>query len=67
MQRRGGTGVGLALVSAAAFGTSGSFASSLLDAGWTPGAAVTARLVIAALVLTVPAALLLRGRLADLR
>ncbi len=59
--------MGLALLSAAAFGTSGSFAASLLDAGWTPGAAVTARLVIAALVLTVPAALLLRGRLADLR
>jgi drug/metabolite transporter (DMT)-like permease len=53
-------------VSAAAFGTSGSFAASLLEAGWTPGAAVTTRVVLAALVLTLPAVLLLRGRFADL-
>lgn len=59
--------MGLALVSAAAFGTSGSFAASLLEAGWTPGAAVTARVVLAAVVLTLPAVLLLRGRWADLR
>jgi len=59
--RAGGIGLGLALVSAAAFGTSGTFAASLLEAGWTPGAAVTTRVVLAALVLTVPALLLLRG------
>jgi drug/metabolite transporter (DMT)-like permease len=63
----GGTGLGLALLSAASFGTSGTFAASLLAAGWTPGAAVTVRVVLAALVLTVPAVLLLRGRLAALR
>ena len=57
-----GAGLGLALVSAATFSTSGSFASSLITAGWTPGAAVTARVVLAALVLTLPAVLLLRGR-----
>lgn len=57
-----GAGGSLAVLSAATFGTSGAFAASLLDAGWTPGAAVTARVVIAALVLTVPALLQLRGR-----
>lgn len=48
-------GLGLAVLSAAAFGTSGAFAASLLEAGWTPGAAVTARVGLAAIVLTVPA------------
>ncbi len=52
----------LALLSAAAFGTSGSFASSLLATGWTPGAAVTVRVAIAAAVLTLPAVRQLRGR-----
>ena len=60
-------GLGLAVVSAAAFGTSGTFAASLLAAGWTPGAAVTVRVGIAALVLTVPALLALRGRRGWLR
>ena len=55
-------GLGLAVLSAATFGTSGSFAASLIDAGWTPGAAVTARIVIAGLVLTVPALMQLRSR-----
>lgn len=57
----GGLGLTLALLSAATFGTSGSFAASLIEAGWTPGAAVTARVLVAALVLTVPALLQLRG------
>jgi drug/metabolite transporter (DMT)-like permease len=56
----GNVGLGLALLSAATFGTSGAFAASLIDAGWTPGAAVTARIVIAGLVLTVPALVRLR-------
>lgn len=62
MQRQSAAraGLSLALLSGAAFGTSGSFASSLLEAGWTPAAAVTARVVVAALVLTVPAVLTLR-------
>ena len=34
----------LAFVSAAAFALSGSFAKSLFDAGWSPGAAVAARI-----------------------
>lgn len=61
-QRVAGAGLGVALVSAGAFGTSGVFAASLLATGWTPGAAVTVRVTVAALLLTVPALLLLRGR-----
>jgi drug/metabolite transporter (DMT)-like permease len=54
-------GLGLAIVSGAAFGTSGSFATSLIRAGWSPGAAVVSRVVVAAVVLTVPALLRLRA------
>ena len=57
-----GTGLALAVLSAATFGTSGAFASSLIDAGWSPAAAVVTRVAVAALVLTVPAVLQLRGR-----
>ena len=60
-------GLSLALLSGATFGTSGSFASSLLSAGWSPGAAVTARVTIAALVLTVPALLQLRSAQVSIR
>ncbi|HMC72548.1 MAG TPA: EamA family transporter, partial [Mycobacteriales bacterium] len=42
-QRRAGLGWALAILSAGTFGTSGTFAASLLAIGWTPGAAVTAR------------------------
>ena len=62
-----GTGLGLALVSAATFGTSGAFAASLIASGWSPGAAVTVRVLLAAAVLTVPALLSLRGRFSELR
>lgn len=55
-------GLGLALLSAATFSTSGSFGTSLIRAGWTPVAAVTLRIVIAAVVLTGPALWQLRGR-----
>ena len=61
------TGVGLALLSAATFGTSGSFATALLDAGWTPNAVVIARISIAAALLAVPAALALRRSSATVR
>lgn len=64
---RGGVGLVFALLSAATFGTSGVFATSLLDEGWTAGSAVTVRVVVAALVLTLPALLLLRGRSGALR
>ena len=55
-------GLGLALLSSAAFGTSGTFARALIDAGWSPGAAVTVRISIAALILAIPGILALRGR-----
>ena len=61
-QRSAGAGLGLALLSAVTFGTSGTFARSLIDAGWSAEAAVAARVGIAALVLAVPAVLALRGR-----
>lgn len=61
-----GAGLALAVLSAATFGTSGAFAASLLESGWTPGAAVSVRVAVAALVLTVPALLQLRGRSAQL-
>jgi drug/metabolite transporter (DMT)-like permease len=64
---QGGAGLTLGLVSAAAFGTSGTFAAALIGAGWSPGAAVLARIAVAALILTVPAVLRLRGRWALLR
>ena len=60
MRRRSGTGVVIALLSACTFGTSGTFATSLLDAGWSVGAAVTVRIAVGALVLTVPALVQLR-------
>lgn len=64
MESRGRTDAGLALavLSAATFGTSGSLATSLIRAGWTPGAAVLARILVASLVLTVPALMQLRRR-----
>ncbi len=55
-------GLWLALLSALTFGTSGSMARGLLDAGWSPVAAVTARGAVAAALLAVPAALTMRGR-----
>ena len=63
----GGTGLTLAAASAATFGTSGTFASSLIDAGWSPGAAAASRIAVAALLLTIPATLQLRGRWGRLR
>ena len=63
----GRAGLTLAAASAATFGTSGTFASSLIRAGWSPAAAVLARIAVAALVLTGPALLQLRGRWTLLR
>jgi drug/metabolite transporter (DMT)-like permease len=63
----GGKGLLLSLTAAATFGTSGSFATSLTDAGWTTGAAVTARITMAALVLTIPAMIQLQRQWPALR
>src|SRR6185369_13485188 len=61
------SGVALALLSSATFAPSGTFASTLLDAGWSSVAAVTFQFGIAALVLALPAALSLRSRWQTLR
>jgi drug/metabolite transporter (DMT)-like permease len=60
-------GLALTVAAAAAFGTSGTFADALLTAGWSPAAAVAARVGVAALALTVPAVLTMRGRWGLLR
>ncbi|MCK2034615.1 DMT family transporter [Microbacterium sp. SSW1-49] len=60
-------GLPLAIGAAFAFGMSGGWARGLIDAGWTPGAAVTARIWVAALVLLIPAILSLRGQWGVLR
>ena len=65
--RQAGLGFGLAALSAATFGTSGPFAAALMSAGWSPAAAVTARVGIAAAVLTPQALVQLRGRWSLLR
>ncbi|MEN3357133.1 MAG: hypothetical protein V7637_1115 [Mycobacteriales bacterium] len=57
-----GIGLGMAGLSAATFGTSGSFARSLTDAGWSPAAAVLARICVAAALLAGPTVAALRGR-----
>lgn len=59
---RTASGLALALVSATSFGLSGPLAKGLMDAGWSSGAAVTVRVGLAALVLVLPALLVLRGR-----
>jgi drug/metabolite transporter (DMT)-like permease len=60
-------GLTLTVAAAAAFSTSGTFASALLAAGWSPAAAVTIRVAVAGLALTIPALLAVRGRWAALR
>jgi drug/metabolite transporter (DMT)-like permease len=54
------SGLPIALVSAAAFGLSGSLASSLLVTGWSPAAVVAARVGGACLALLIPCLLLVR-------
>ncbi|GAA0237999.1 EamA family transporter [Cryptosporangium japonicum] len=56
------SGLGIALVSALSFGTAGSFGDSLMSTGWTSGAVVTTRIALAAVLLTGPALVALRGR-----
>src|SRR5512139_1540876 len=60
-------GLWFAMLSAASFGLSGSLASGLMDAGWSAGGAVVARVGVAALALLGPAWLALDGRWAELR
>lgn len=56
------SGTGFALAAAGSFALSGPLAKGLITAGWTPGAAVTARVLVAAAVLIIPALVTLRGR-----
>ena len=65
--RSSAAGLGLAVLSAATFGTSGAFAKSLIDAGWSAESAVATRVGIAAVLLAVPALVALRGRWAVFR
>jgi drug/metabolite transporter (DMT)-like permease len=56
------SGLAFAVASAMSFGLSGALAKGLLVEGWSPAAAVTARIVVAALVLLPPGLVALRGR-----
>jgi drug/metabolite transporter (DMT)-like permease len=55
-------GTAMALLSAAAFGSSGPMAKALIDSGWTAGAVVLVRLGGAAVILIIAVAVALRGR-----
>ncbi|HEY6892240.1 MAG TPA: DMT family transporter [Solirubrobacter sp.] len=67
MRSQTGIGLAFAVASALSFGLSGSLARGLLDAGWSAGAVVLARLAIGALVVAPVAARALRGRWGALR
>jgi drug/metabolite transporter (DMT)-like permease len=62
MRRTMRAGLGLSIIAAATFGTSGSFGESMISAGWSPAGAVLARISAAALFLTGPAIYSLRGQ-----
>ena len=55
-------GLALALLSAVTFGSSGAMAKSLIETGWTAGAAVLVRLGGAAVLLAIAAMVTVRGR-----
>ncbi|CAN3127478.1 EamA family transporter [Mycobacterium sp. smrl_JER01] len=61
------TGLLFAIGSALAFGSSGPFAKSLMEAGWSPTAAVTARLAGGALAMAVFATVIRPGWLREAR
>lgn len=64
---RTAAGLGFGLASAGSFGLAGPLARGLMDAGWSAGAAVTVRLLLAAVVLLPPAVVVLRERLGVVR
>lgn len=64
---RTASGLGLAVLSAASFGLSGSLARGLMDAGWSSAAAVAVRILVAGAVLAPIAVVALRGRWSLLR
>ena len=57
---RGLIGIALGLAAGLAFGAGGVFVKPLLESGWSPGAAVLARISVAALLLAVPGLVALR-------
>jgi drug/metabolite transporter (DMT)-like permease len=59
---RAASGLGFALISAVTFGLSGALARGLLDTGWSPGAVVTVRIGLAAVVVVPFAIIALGGR-----
>ncbi len=64
---RTASGLGLAVLSAVSFGHSGPLARGLMDAGWSPGAAVAVRILVGGALLAPVAVAQLRGRWAQLR
>jgi drug/metabolite transporter (DMT)-like permease len=56
------SGLLIAVVAAFTFGTSGAVVKPLLDSGWSPAAAVTARALVGGILLAPVAAVTLRGR-----
>lgn len=65
--RRLGVGLAFALVSAFSFGLSGAIARPMLETGWSPGAVVTLRIALGALVVLPLGVASLRGRWSLLR
>ncbi|MDR6904415.1 drug/metabolite transporter (DMT)-like permease [Agromyces sp. 3263] len=57
---RGMLGIALGLAAGLAFGAGGVFVKPLLESGWSPGAAVLARISVAAVILAVPGLVALR-------
>lgn len=55
-------GLLVAILSALTFGSSGAVGKSVINAGWSPAAAVTVRILVGALALAGPAAWSMRGR-----
>jgi drug/metabolite transporter (DMT)-like permease len=64
---RSASGLALAVVSASSFALSGPLGRGLMEAGWSPAAAVAVRVLVAAVVLTPIAVVQLRGRWRGLR
>jgi drug/metabolite transporter (DMT)-like permease len=60
-------GLTAAVLASIAFGFSGTFASGLLDSGWSPAAVVVVRVLLGGTVLALPAYVALRGRFSLLR
>ncbi|MEV1130966.1 EamA family transporter [Agromyces sp. NPDC049794] len=58
--RRGILGIALGLAAGLAFGAGGAIVKPLLEAGWSPGAAVLFRVIVAALLLAVPGLIALK-------